>query len=209
MKPFRMARWSAVMGVLAALFLAPAGSAMASVTIPDAPPPENGTFVPVCANGGAGLCLQDNLLSGSLIANENMISSGASNSDTQAWSFEEIGQVSHGRGAGPFSNSALDDKVTSGRVYGQWEAFFTFGQDPKCLAYENGEIILTKNCGPANDPGTGTLWVLSGSGRLINVLHSDEEGDLQFLNSSGVNSGNPSLHTGNACPAACWGPDAG
>ena len=158
---------------------------MASVTIPGAPPPPNGELAHVCANGGAGLCLQgvvavtmgDALESSEPVHNDNMIPSGASGADAQEWSFTPFGEVTHGTGRG---RSAIRSSTRRSQ-----SAAFT----------ASGRSLILK--------------VLSGSGRLINVLHSDEEADLQFLNSSGVNGGDPGVHTGNACPAACWGPDAG
>ena len=201
MKSFRKARrWAALGGALAALFLAQASSAMASVATPSIttpqgmqPPPEGDTTY-VCANGGQGLCL--------ITFDNEVVQNDTFGSGPQQWSFTVGGGVTHGKGAGPFSNSNLDQMVTIGRTWGYW-TMDTGGLDPLCLDYQAGQIELT-GCNTS-----GTEWVLSGSGRMINVLHSDQEGDLQFLNSSMVNGGTPSLHTGNDCPAACWGPQAG
>jgi hypothetical protein len=49
----------------------------------------------------------------------------------------------------------------------------------------------------------------------VSLGPSNDKGALSFLNSSGVNSGNPTVLSiltsaaPNACPAPCWGPNAG
>jgi hypothetical protein len=209
MRSRRTATWAlAATGLLAAISLLPAGSAMASSAVPQAAP-AGGQVYYVCANGGAGLCLQNNGSNGSLIANDNKIP-GSSNHISQQWKFRELGVTSSTAPLAPFGKHDLDGQVASGRLYGQWES--AHASFDSCLASENGSIELV-NCITGSSATPGTEWVLSGSGRLINVMDSDRDNKLDFLNSDGSNGGVPftafGIGTSNNCPAACWGPNAG
>ncbi|HEX5405129.1 MAG TPA: hypothetical protein VFX16_22845 [Pseudonocardiaceae bacterium] len=176
--------------VAAALMLMSSAMATASTSnvAPEVTPV--GT-TPVCDNNGQGTCLTGEGL-GQQIVNE-VPQFGAD----QIWHFKKLGSTTK---KAPFTDLALDDKVAVGRAYGQW-----LDQSNECLAYQGGHVILN-NC-----TASGTEWVLSGSGRLITVLHSDQAKTLVFLNSNGVSGGHPTLPIpgNNTCPLSCWGPMAG
>jgi hypothetical protein len=186
----RNARLAVLAGVLAAVALA---SSVLAGTAAAAP---SGTNY-LCANGGAGLCLQENGINGSLVANDNKIAGLPSK---QQWVFERIGVTSAG---GPFSVSGLNSQVAAGRAVGFWEAGLTHETGPLCLAERNDEVVM------AFCNSVGTDWVLSGSGRMINVESSNNDDVLSFLNSTGVNSETPVLEAAHPCPGGCWGPNAG
>lgn len=68
-----------------------------------------------------------------------------------------------------------------------------------CLWLATNNTVTLSTC--END--TSAQRAASGSGRLINVQSSSENDQLEFLNSSSANGGNPHMSI-NACPAACW-----
>ena len=217
------ARAIAVAGLAVVSVLLPAGSAMAASTgtavhiVPNAAPLVFPEPEFVCANGGAGLCLQQNTHAGSLVANDVMLV-GSTSEAHQQWAWASQGAtVAHK--LPPFTNSSLLNAVAGGRQFGQWMTEDSAnGSVPTaiCMAYlSDGDIGMVNCSNSAGGINTGTLWVLTGSGRMVNVLESSNTGFLQFLNSSGKDGGNPFLMgtdgalVPNACPAACWGPFAG
>jgi hypothetical protein len=131
------------------------------------------------------------------VANDNKATTGVAQIE-QLWEFKQLGVTSS---AAPFGTTALDNRVAAGRAYSHWQA--QFGANTLCMAYQGGHLIMS-TC-----TASGTEWVLSGSGRIISVLSSNTQGTLEFLRSSGVNSGHPSFTTATDCPASCWGPNAG
>jgi hypothetical protein len=185
----------------------PASAAMATSAagatsaIPAAAPA--GGYNWICANGGAGLCLQQNGLYGSLVANDNKIT--GSTNYKQLWAWQAAGVSS---ATAPFADVSLDKEIAPGRQFGFWFADES-GPPTLCMGYSSGRVVLESCPGP-NDPPNGTLWMLSGSGRMISVGASNDAGALVYLNSSGKNSGNPTLlsilNSGapNNCPASCW-----
>jgi hypothetical protein len=200
----RLGLWRvAVVGVAAPLLLVAAyllsgGAAVASATPAGAPAGPD--FL--CANGGAGLCLETSGVQGTLVANDNKIQPPLP-TDPETWGFNQLGVTS---ATGPFDQSNLNKQVAAGRRYGQWQNINT----DACMAFSGGRIIADVGCFEGGQPRPGTEWVLSGSGRIINVLDSNDQINvLEFLNSSGVNGGHPSLSNSNTCPRACWGPNAG
>jgi hypothetical protein len=195
MVPRRMrARLAVVTGVLTAVFLALASSVLVGSASAAAP---TGGFGYLCANGGAGLCLQENGNNGSLVANDNKIAGGP---PKQQWAFLSVGVTSAN---GPFSVSGLNGQVAAGRAVGRWEGLANNTGSPLCLAERNDEVVM------ALCSSVGTEWVLSGSGRMINVESSNNDDVLSFLNSTGVNSETPVLESAHPCPGGCWGPAAG
>ena len=212
MRALKARLWAtAAAGLLGTLCLLPVSTASASV-IPHGGPPGFDQKAFVCANGGAGLCLQANGKDESLVANDNKITSGSN--ETQQWEWFQTGVTS---AKGPFANTTLDKKVAPGRPVGQWEEAKTDSGAALCMAQQN-LLIKIVPCAATHVVFTpGTQWVLSGSGRIINVLGSNDTAGnigpakdvLEFLNSSGRNGGNPADSTANACPGTCWGPNAG
>jgi hypothetical protein len=196
----------AAAGMLTAPFLLPAGSAAAATIAPQGQPSPNVTYY-VCANGGEGLCLQNNGEVGSAVANDNKINPPSSNTH-QLWTFVKVGDTS---ASAPFTHPDLDKFVTAGRSYGRWKT-----NTGLCLAELGGAGVPI---GLADCSAAGTEWVLSGSGRMINVQVSDSAyitgeptplDNLWFLNSNQVNGQDPFLHPNeDGCPQACWGPNAG
>jgi hypothetical protein len=185
--------------VLAAVFLLPAGPAAAGTAPPN-------SFEVVCANGGQGLCLTQGGQVGTLVINST--AEPSDNNLDQRWKFFKDGVTSS---TGPFlKGSGLNTQVAAGRLYGEWEASGDNAPASQCLAFLSGKVTLN-DCG-----AVGTEWVLSGSGRMISVLASNDGFDnggipvLEFLNSSGTNGQAPSVIVkGNTCPRSCWGPAAG
>jgi len=198
------ARLAAVTGLLTAVLLALASSALvgSAAAAPATAPTHK--FGYLCSNGGAGLCLQENGNVGSLVANDNKI---AGSPKKQQWKFLPVGVTT------TISPLAIDDvngtlvnlndPVTPGRAYGRWQGLLSNSGSAICLAEQGLEVVM------ASCSGVGTEWILSGSGSLISVQATDTIIKLEFLNSSGQNGGNPVVHQPHACPAGCWGPAAG
>jgi hypothetical protein len=190
-----LATLAGVAGLLVSLFLLPAGPAAAGTA-----PPSGFEFV--CANGGNGLCLTVTGMLPNRIANETK--EPTTNAAIQLWKFVKEGVTSS---TGPFQKgSGLNTQVAAGRLNGEWQD----DGSGECLAFLNSNVTLN-TCNQV-----GTEWVLSGSGRMISVLASNdgfENGGapiLEFLNSSGVNNTQPDvIAQGNSCPRSCWGPAAG
>ena len=208
MRALKARLWAtAAAGLLGTLCLLPVSTASASV-IPHGDPP--GPFVNtfVCANGGAGLCLENDGEIGSLVANDNKITGHHSNV-SQQWEWNQFGVTST---KGPFANTTLDKKVAPGRAVGQWVVAFPLavGIPPSLCMGQQNLLVTVVPCDTSSGKVTpGTEWVLSGSGRIINVLETNDTKVLEFLNSSGTNGGDPAVNTANKCPATCWGPHAG
>ncbi len=191
----RWKMWGATAAAIGAalVLMSPATAAASAPQVTPAVTPAGPTVL--CDNNGTGFCLEE----------ENLGQAGGLIHDVthqpmdlnEKWTFNKVGVTSK---SAPFTTPTLDQMITPGRAYGRW----TNDNDELCLAYLNGHVVANV-CS-----ATGTLWVLSGSGRMITVLHSDQVGSLVFANSSGVNGGHPSLvANGNTCPKSCWGPMAG
>ena len=194
---------STVPAQLAPATLQPAAAQMgAAATRPGVvvKPDTTAGYYYVCANGGKGLCLQNNYLLGSLIANDNQIpGSSCSPPCHQGWTLYSEGVTS---ASYPFNTSALNHDVAAGR--GVWKLQSDAPGENYCLAEESLQPKL-EQCN--NDPAFHTLWVASGSGRLISVSGSDQQATLAFLQSNGLNGGNPVFVANpTTCPSACWFP---
>lgn len=183
-------RTAVMIGFLTAVLLTLASSALAGSAAAAAP---TGTGY-LCANGGAGLCLQENGINGSLVANDNKI---AGSPAKQQWTFHQVGVTS---ASVPFVTSGLNGQVAPGRAFGRWQGL---NGSNLCLAERSDEVVM------ALCSSVGTEWVLSGSGRLISVESSNNDNVLSFLNSTGINSETPVLESAHPCPGGCWGPNAG
>lgn len=186
-RPRRLALLLAAPAVMLALAVPAASASTATRAAPDA-------NVTICANGGAGLCLQNNGSLGSLVANDK--SNGGT---TQEYTIGDLGVTAHGApgsGGYPFSTAALNDSVTAGREVleiGSVEAGEAY-----CIDVNEGTIDVNDCYGSQSE------WVATGSGRLVSVGASDQNTILAFASSDGVNGGNPVTSTDNACPEACW-----
>jgi hypothetical protein len=187
--------------VISTSCLLPAGSAMASSALPAGAPTNEMGFL--CANGGNGLCLQQNGELDSLVANDNKI---ADMPFKQQWEFIQFSTTDSSY---PFGTPALNGDVTAGRRVGIWEANGSAPGTMLCLAWATGDFWLHDCIGQDGRPSTGTLFVLSGSGRMISVLDSNDNKALAFINSDQLNGSNPIGSSNDNCPASCWGPNAG
>jgi hypothetical protein len=138
----------------------------------------------ICANSGAGLCLQDNSQPGSLIANDT----GNGRAQNQLWGFTLEGATSHSSSTSigfPFDNATLNNQVAAGRkIWGMQS-------DPAVICVDVNDGIMRLNNGDGFCVGSQAALVMSGSGWMTSVGAS--------------NSGNPQMTPNNACPTACWG----
>jgi hypothetical protein len=173
---------------------APAHPARHAVVKPDA---TFGAFY-ICANGGAGLCLQNSGVTNSFVANDVMAAGGPTK---QEWKLVEVGFADHS--TYPFATKALNQQVAAGRtVYTIHNTY----SNVECLnASTSFETIMEPCTGP--NPVTGQLFVATGSGRLVNVAFSNAQGALMFYFSSGTDGGRPGFTSvgTHPCPAFCWG----
>jgi hypothetical protein len=151
----------------------------------------------ICANNGAGLCLQNNGSLGSLIANDT-----ANGTTTQQYEKIYVDGTSHGApssGGFPFNSAALNNAVAPGRpVY----EFISVKSGYAYCADVNRNEADVNSC-----TGSQSYWVATGSGRLVSVGLSNVDGLLVFLKTDGFSSGDPEF-VGNpyqTCPGACWG----
>jgi hypothetical protein len=148
----------------------------------------------ICADGGAGLCLQDNGNLNTLVANDNKVGGAPAK---QLWQLNEIGTTTN---TWPFAlGSGLNTQVANGRKVYQVDDWWT---PQLCMWPTAGDgTALITTCNMNN---TADRWVASGSGALINVDVSNTSGNLAFLKSSGANGGNPQYTSTHTCPGACW-----
>jgi hypothetical protein len=155
------------------------------------------TVFPICSNGGSTptLCLQNNGTSGSLIANDNF------NDTFHQFYFVILKGVTSS--TFPFNSSALNVPIDNGRtVFELVDETSTSGATNNLCINVNE---LEMNLGPCS--GSQSLWVASGSERMLSVGGSNQEGEYVFAKANGGNGGNPVQVDGNhnACPNACWG----
>lgn len=176
-----------------------AAPASAAVTAAAAPAVSSGQNLHICANGGTGLCLQNNGLSGSAVANDT-----SNSGTTQQYIAQHVTFTLHGApppaGVGtPFDNVFLNDSVASGRDV--WQFTSVKSGNSLCLDVNGGTVDLNA-CS-----GSQSYWVATGSGRLVSVGYSNASNALVFIASNGVNGGHPMFDTtlNNSCPGACWG----
>jgi hypothetical protein len=183
-------------GAAAAVLLA-TSAASASPASPSVP----NSGQAICANGGSGLCLQNNGLANSIVAND-----GANGSEAQQWDPGFIGGTAHGApsaGGFPFSTAALNNQIAPGRNVWQIASDKSGGVD--CLGSStafDGTFGLVSGC-----TGSHAMWVASGSGRLISVGESDNAGQLVFIKSDGTDGDQveQAHNPDQTCPGACWG----
>lgn len=144
----------------------------------------------ICANGGDGLCLQNNGDLGSYVANDN-----SNDGATQEYNMVLLGTTSS---TYPFNTSALNGDVASGRKV--WLLQSVEAGGGYCLDENDGSAKIN-DC-----TGSQSEWVQSGSGRMVSVGASDQEGYLGFLDSTGVSGGYPPIVGSpyQTCPGACW-----
>jgi hypothetical protein len=151
----------------------------------------------ICSNGGATptLCLQNNGTNGSLIAND-----GFNNTFHQFYFIIPEGVTSS---SFPFDNKDLNGPVDNGRIVFELkdETSANFATNNLCVNVNN----LVMKLGPCS--GSQSLWVASGSERLLSVGGSNQDNGYVFAKADGGNGGNPVQVDGNhnACPNACWG----
>jgi hypothetical protein len=180
---------------LAGLAITAPASAAPTIT----PNVVTGQNLHICANGGAGLCLQNNGLNGSAVAND-VNNSGT----TQQYIAQHVTFTLHGApppaGVGtPFDNVFLNDSVASGRDV--WQFTSVKSGNTLCLDVNGGNVDLNA-CS-----GSQSYWVATGSGRLASVGYSNATDALVFVTSNGTDGGHPMFDTvtNNNCPGACWG----
>jgi hypothetical protein len=151
----------------------------------------------ICSNGGVQptFCLQNNGASGSLIANNTF-----NNSFHQFYFIVPAGVTSS---TYPFNSSTLNDPIDNSRTVFELkdETSVNFATNNLCVNV-NDQVV---NLGPCT--GSQSLWVASGSDRMLSVGASNQLGEYVFAKANGGNGGNPDLVDGNhnACPNACWG----
>lgn len=160
------------------------------------PSVSGGHFVCVL-HSPSDLCATNNGTLGSLIAADNIdLTGGETRNAEQGWVWVQSGVTSS---TSPFTvGSGLNTQVAAGRPVGRFQA--TFGAQ--------GCITTAGSSGAPHLQGcstSGPLWVQTGSGRLVNVQSSDNNGFLLFLGATGGDGSNPS-QTGGAhnCPQYCW-----
>lgn len=180
------------------LLAVPAVSAGAATAVPQISGAVS--YVGVCANGGAGLCLQDNGEEDSLVANDNKVTTQPAATVKQGWDIIVVTQT-NGKSV-PFTDPTLDEAVKPGRNVVEFKAYPVGQGSDECAAAPDGVLAVSlQECG-----SYGTEWVETGSGRLANVAASDSNSTFVWLDSSGFSGAGVELdiNSTHPCPAFCW-----
>jgi hypothetical protein len=189
-------RVAAVVAGAASIVLLAVPAATASTARPATPAAPAVSVFLLCDEASPALCLQNNGTSGSLIANDTK----NSGTPLQRYFVTEEGVTSS---TYPFDSSALNVPIDNGRPVFQLKDETTPGgaTNNLCINVNGLEINLG-----ACTTGSESLWVASGSGRMLSVGGSNEEDDYVFAKANDGNGGNPALVDGNhnGCPNACW-----